>query len=93
MAFRWKGSVQRIHRVVEHEVVPRLSDRWPHLAEETTGKPFAVYRLGPRLPPYGPIPNGAAYRASHLWVLLDQLQTARTLADALVQSKKLRKRS
>ena len=89
MAFRWAGAVQRIHRVVEHEVVPQLSDRWPDLTHEEANRPHAVYRLGPRLPPYEPIPNGATYRASRLWVLLDQLQTAPTLAAALAGSKAL----
>lgn len=89
MAFRWAGAVQRIHRVVEHEVVPQLSDRWPELTNEAANRPHAVYRLGPRLPPYEPIPNGASYRASRLWVLLDQLQSAPTLAGALAGSKKL----
>ncbi|MCW1959435.1 MAG: hypothetical protein KIH64_013010 [Mycobacterium sp.] len=92
MAFRWAGAVQRIHRVVEHEVVPHLSDRWPELANEAANRPHAVYRLGPRLPPHEPIPNGASYRASRLWVLLDQLQSSPTLAAALAGSKKLASR-
>ncbi|HPY25804.1 MAG TPA: hypothetical protein PLK19_15965, partial [Mycobacterium sp.] len=89
MAFRWAGAVQRIHRVVEHEVVPQLSDLWPELTDEAANRPHAVYRLGPRLPPHEPIPNGATYRAARLWVLLDQLQTAPTLAAALAGSKSL----
>jgi hypothetical protein len=93
MAFRWNGAVQRIHRIVEHEVVPQLSDCWPYLDDEAANRPHAVYRLGPRLPPYQPVPNGASYRASRLWVLLDQLQSAPTLAAALAQSKELSKRS
>ena len=93
MAFRWQGAVQRIHRIIEHEVVPQLSERWHYLNDEPANRPHAVYRLGPRLPPHQPIPNGASYRASRLWVLLDQLQTQPTLAEALAESKKLSKRS
>lgn len=89
MAFRWAGAVQRIHRVIEHEVVPQLSDRWPELTDKAASRPHAVYRLGPRLPPHEPIPNGAPYRASRLWVLLDQLQTAPTLKAALAGSRAL----
>jgi len=89
MAFRWAGAVQRIHRVIDHEVVPQLSDRWPELTDKAAKRPHAVYRLGPRLPPHEPIPNGAPYRASRLWVLLDQLQTATTLAAAIAGSKAL----
>ena len=89
MAFRWAGAVQRIHRVIDHEVVPQLTDRWPELTDEAASRPHAVYRLGPRLPPHEPIPNGAPYRASRLWVLLDQLQTAPTLKAALAGSRAL----
>jgi hypothetical protein len=89
MAFRWKGAVQRIHRVVDHEVVPQLSVRFPYLTDEAASRPHAVYTLGPKLPPHEPIPNGASYRANRLWVLLDQLQTATTLADAHARSKAL----
>ncbi|NTY62179.1 hypothetical protein [Mycolicibacterium sphagni] len=84
MAFRWEGAVQRIHRVVHAEVVPSLLDRWPDVpANQVTVGQHAIYDLGPRLPPMEPIPSGAQYRAGRLWVLLDQLQTAATLAEAL----------
>jgi hypothetical protein len=90
MAFRWQGAVHRIHRVIKADVLPSLRDRWPDIpATEATMRPHAVYDLGPRLPPAGPIPSGASYRASRLWVLLDQLQTAPTLAAALAGSKSL----
>lgn len=90
MAFRWRGAVHRIHRIVKAEVLPSLLQRWPDIpATDDTVQPYAVYDLGPRLPPYEPIPSGARYRASRLWVLLDQLQTAPTLASALAESKKL----
>jgi hypothetical protein len=90
LAFRWRGAVQRIHRVVQAEVVPSLLDRWSDIpATEETVRPHAVYRLGPRLPPFDPIPSGASYRASRLWVLLDQLQSSPTLAEALAASKAL----
>ena len=93
LAFRWQGAVHRIHRVIEADVVPSLVDRWPDIpASGDTSRPHAVYRLGPRLPPFEPIPSGAQYRASRLWVLLDQLQTAPTLADAFARSKALSSR-
>ena len=90
MAFRWDGAVQRIHRVVRADVVPSLLERWPDVpATPPTERPHAVYDLGPRLPPLDPIPNGAQYRASRLWVLLDQLQTAPMLAEARKGTQKL----
>ena len=76
LAFRWHGAVQRIHRV-QAEVIPTLLDRYPEMRRSPkTVRPHVIYDLGPRLPPYEPIPNGAPYRASRLWVLLDQRQTA-----------------
>ena len=90
MAFRWQGAVQRIHRVISADVVPSLLDRWPDIpATDKTVRPHAVYDLDRQLPPHQPIPNGAPYRASRLWVLLDQLQIAPTLAYALASSKAL----
>jgi len=90
MAFRWQGAVHRIHRVVKADVVPSLLDRWPDIpATEDTVRPHAVYELGPRLPPFEPIMNGASYRASRLWVLLDQLQSSETLAQAMAGTRQL----
>lgn len=84
LAFRWSGAVQRIHRVKHAEVLPSLLERWPKLRRSPgTMRPHVVYDLGPRLPPFEPIPNGAPYRAARLWVLLDQLQTADTLKAAV----------
>ncbi|WP_436533008.1 hypothetical protein [Actinoplanes sp. HUAS TT8] len=90
MAFRWQGAVRRVHRVIKAEVLPSLLNRWPDiLATQETTRPHAVYDLGPQLPPTDPVPNGAPYRASRLWVLLDQLQTEPTLAAAHASSKRL----
>ncbi len=85
MAFRWAGAVQRIHRIMQADVVPTIRDRYPYLPEsEASDRPHAVYDLGPRIPPLEPIPNGGGiYPSSRLWVLLDQLQTVPTLKDAL----------
>jgi hypothetical protein len=91
LAFRWDGAVQRIHRVAHAEVLPSLLDRWPDLRRSPgTTRPTVVYDLGPRLPPFEPIPNGAPYRANRLWVLLDQLQTAKTLKAAHDNSRALK---
>lgn len=91
MAFRWGGAVQRIHRIVQADVVPTIRDRFPYLPEgEVSDRPHAVYDLGPRIPPFEPIPNGAGiYPSSRLWVLLDQLQTAPTLKDAIAGTRAL----
>lgn len=84
LAFRWGGAVQRIHRVTHAEVIPSLLQRFPDVpVNAVTTSPHAVYDLGPRIPPFDPIPNGKPYRAARLWVLLDQLQTAPTLSDAI----------
>lgn len=86
VAFRWDNQVQRVHRVVESEVVPALPARWPDIAVTAdTDRPYAVYRLGPALPG-PPIPSGINYRANRLWVLLDQLLVGPTLQDALRNS-------
>ncbi|WP_342314737.1 hypothetical protein LIX17_25050 (plasmid) [Mycobacterium avium subsp. hominissuis] len=91
MAFRWGGAVQRIHRVMRADVVPTIRDRYPYLPEgDASDRPHAVYDLGPRIPPLEPIPNGAGiYPSSRLWVLLDQLQTAPTLKDAIAGTRAL----
>lgn len=82
--------MRRIHRVLDAEVVPSLCERWTDIpVTPDTARPHAIYKLGPRIPPFEPIPNGAQYRASRLWILLDQLQTSPTLAQALAQSKAL----
>ncbi len=89
-AFRWGGQVRRIHRAEKVDVVPNLQARWPDVpVDELTDRPHAVYELGPQVPPFNPIPSGAQYRASRLWVLLDQLQSSPTLAEALARSKAL----
>ncbi|BBC69145.1 hypothetical protein MMRN_p1140 (plasmid) [Mycobacterium marinum] len=91
MAFRWDGAVRRIHRVEKADVYPTLLDCYPDLPQdEKTMRPHAVYKLGKRrLPPLEPIKNGASYRAIRLWVLLDQLQTATTLAEAHKRTREL----
>ncbi|HKN91767.1 MAG TPA: hypothetical protein VJ622_15995 [Acidimicrobiia bacterium] len=37
-----------------------------------------------------PVPNGKPYRANRLWVLVDQLRTCDTLADACTATEKIR---
>lgn len=89
IAFRWHGKVQRVHRVEKAAVVPTLSHRWASIpTTPETAMPHVVYELGPRVS-FTPIPNGAQYRASRLWVLLDQLLTRPTLADALANTRAL----
>ncbi|WP_246398511.1 hypothetical protein [Mycobacterium vicinigordonae] len=92
LAFRWNGFVQCIHRVDSYEVVPTLLDRFPDLPpSERLRQSHAVYRLSEKgIPLLKPIPNGARYRAARLWVLLDQLQVADTLADAYERSQTLK---
>ncbi|WP_370332220.1 hypothetical protein [Mycolicibacterium hippocampi] len=91
LAFRWNGAVRRIHRVEDYDVFPTLLDKYPELPEEELRmRPHAVYKLSARrLPPLEPIPNGASYRASRLWVLLDHLQTSKTLAEAIERTRQL----
>jgi hypothetical protein len=87
LAFRWGGQVQRIHRVISAEVIPNLQVRWPDIPQtEHTTRPHALYRLGPALPGT-PIPNGGQYRASRVWLILDQLLVSETLHDAIQQTK------
>ncbi|WP_100515515.1 hypothetical protein [Mycobacteroides abscessus] len=94
MAFRGNGAVRRIHRVVGSEVVTHLAERWPYMADNPDAdRPHTIYELGEQIPPLEPIRNGANYRAIRLWVLLDQLQVAETLADAVARSKRLREQA
>jgi hypothetical protein len=87
LAFRWGGQVQRIHRVIQAEVIPNLQARWSDIPENNdTTRPHAVYSLGPQLPGT-PIPSGASYRAQRRWVILDLLLTSPTLKDALHQTR------
>ncbi|MGH3376429.1 MAG: hypothetical protein ACRDP6_16990 [Actinoallomurus sp.] len=89
LAFRWDAHVQRVHRVRHYEIAPNLQTHWPDIPEvPDTTRPVAIYRLGPALPGM-PLPNGKQYRAGRLWVLLDQLLTSPTLADALAGTKAL----
>ncbi|WP_293003353.1 hypothetical protein [Mycobacterium sp.] len=91
IAFRWDGAVQRVHRIIHTEVVSSLLDRWPDVpADRVTSTAHAIYDLGPRLPPLKPLPNGRKYRASRLWVMLDQLQSSATLAEAIEGTRQLR---
>ena len=91
IAFRWDGAVRRMHRIKDANVCPTLLDSYPDLPENGfTMRPHAVYKLSKRrLPPLGPIKNGKQYRAGRLWVLLDQPQTAETLAEAPGRSREL----
>jgi hypothetical protein len=70
-------------------VVADLSRLWPEMSGVTTSRPHAVYQLGSRLPPLEPIAAGQIHHSQRFWVLLDQLQTAPTLAQAYAASKEL----
>lgn len=90
LAFRWSGKVHQVRRVVEHEVVPNLQQRWPTIpVDEDTERAHAIYKLGPPLPMHAPVPAGTNYRAARLWVLVDQLLTSDTLKDALAATRAL----
>ena len=66
----------------------RVPDRPP---SERLRQSHAVYGLSEKcIPLRAPIRNGARYRAARLWVLLDQLQVADTLADAYERSQALK---
>lgn len=86
LAFRWHGQVRQVRRVNRAEVIPNLQARWPGIPEtDDTARPHVLYHLGPPLPGT-PVLNGAAYRASRMWVILDLLLTSPTLKDALTQT-------
>lgn len=90
LAFRWENQVQRVHRVIDYEVIPTLQDRWPDIPPiDDTDRPHLLCRLGPALR-MDPLPTGINYRANRIWVLLDQLFTARTLQEAYLSSQRLR---
>ena len=91
MAFRWDGAVRRIHRVVKADAINPPARALPVYDYEEESVCSATTRcIRPsvhELPPYDPIPNGAPYRATRLWVLLDQLQTAPGLAEAIANTR------
>jgi hypothetical protein len=90
MAFRYRGNVIRVSRVVDAEVVPTITDRWPGIEPiGDAARPHAVYTLGAALPLSAPVPSGANYRAARLWVLIDQLLVCSTLKDAVEQSHRI----
>ncbi|WP_063002630.1 hypothetical protein [Nocardia mikamii] len=71
------------------EVVQSLKQRWPDFPDgPNINRPHVVYSLGPELPGM-PIPTSKPYRAARLWVLLDQLLTSASLAEAVEHTKKL----
>jgi hypothetical protein len=63
LAFRWNGKANQVRRVLEHEVVPNLQERWPRTqVDEDNERPHVIYKLGPPLPMYAPVPVGTNYR-------------------------------
>lgn len=89
LAFRWNAQVQQVRRVTETVVVPNLQSRWTDLpVNKDTSRPHVIYSLGPPLPGL-PIPSGKQYQAGRLWVLLDQLLTSPSLAEAYERSRTL----
>lgn len=90
LAFRWSNTVQRVHRVMSHEIVESLRARWPDIPPEQGDDPHVIYTLGPPLR-FDPIPTGRSYRASRMWLLLDQLMSCATLEEALQGTEALRK--
>jgi hypothetical protein len=85
MAFRWRGHVQQVNRVVAHDVVPQLNDRWPTLPAEPVARPHIIYSPGPDIPAPR-LPTGINYRNARVWALLDQLLTQPNLHDAVRES-------
>jgi hypothetical protein len=72
------------------QIVPNLQTLWPKMpTTDETAAAHVVYRLGPELPGL-PIPNGKQYRASRLWVLLDQLLISDSLDQAHARTRALR---
>lgn len=81
-AFRWKGQVHQVRRVLRSEVLPSLQDRWPEIPrDEDSIRPHFIHDLGPAIP-MDPLPAGKNYRDRRLLVLLDFLLTSSTLDEA-----------
>lgn len=84
--------MRQVSRVVDYEIVGRLSDRFPAVEhdESASSRPpwgaHVVYRLGPDIPlPNGAIrsgPTGLNLRTQRFWVLLDQLLTQQSVVKA-----------
>ncbi len=89
MAFRWGGEVRHVARVVGRSVVAALADRWPEIGRDHPAEnvPHAVYELGPDIPLPHRIPTRGTYANARVWTLLDQLLTAKSLAEATANSK------
>ena len=90
LAFRWDNYVQQVNRVISHEIVDSLRTRWawPAGASDDSERPHVVCNLGPPLRMEA-VPTGRSYRATRMWVLLDQLFTTSTLAEALEATERL----
>jgi hypothetical protein len=87
LAFRWNGHVQQVNHVDGYVVVDDLHEAVEEIPARAITSPHIVYRLGPPVPLTRPLPSGANYRASRLWVALDLLLTSPTLMDALAHTK------
>jgi hypothetical protein len=87
LAFRWRGRVQDVRHVESYQVVQELEEAIPGIPKQ--GNPFLqiVFDLGPRIPMPAPLPNGAPYRATRMWVPLDLLLTEATLKEALAKGR------
>jgi hypothetical protein len=85
LAFRWGGHVRDVRHVESYEVVEELQELIPEIPPQGAEFLQIVHRLGPPIPLPAPLPNGAKYRATRLWVPLDLILTEPTLASAVAR--------
>jgi hypothetical protein len=88
LAFRWRGHVQDVRHVESYQVVQELEEAIPGIPKQRHPFLQIVFTLGPRIPPSAPLPNGAQYRATRIWVSLDLILTEATLREALAKGRR-----
>lgn len=91
LGFRYAGELKAIQHVESYEVI---SDYKPHFTDVPTPieRPHFLYRLGPPIKPAHRVPtNGhehTIYRAARMWIYIDLLLTAGSVAEAAYLTKK-----
>ena len=84
MGFRYDGMLRSIHRVVDSQVITCKSQAIPG-ASDRQMKPHFLHRLGKPFLPNREVRSGRVWN-SRVWCRLDELLTAKTIAQAAQRS-------
>lgn len=93
LAFRYNGKLQRISRVLSHEIATNPHTIFPAdapNAKDYWDPPFYVLTLGKAIRPDREIRVGSGINyAARVWCMIDTLLTSKTITDAMEATKKL----